>query len=637
MKRLERLEAEHPELRSPDSPTQRVGGQPLEQFQAVRHSMPMLSIDNTYAESEVEQWAARVHRGLGEKAGAVRYTVEPKVDGVAVAMRYENGVFTQGLTRGNGVEGDDITQNMRTVRSLPLRIEPQSSSMLNLEVRGEVYMPAHGFLKLNEQRVEEGLEPFANPRNATAGSLKLLDPKVTAARPLAVFVHSLGPVPQGVPDSHYETLQELKSLGFVIVPGVERRETIEQVLELCRRWQEMRDGLEYGIDGMVIKVDAFSQRELLGSTSKAPRWVVAYKFAAEQALTTLESILWQVGRTGAVCPTAMLKPVQLAGTTVKRATLHNQEQILRLDLRVGDQVIIEKGGDIIPKVVRPLVEKRSGNEQPFRMIEKCPSCGGPIHQPEGEVFFRCENISCPDQLLRRLEHFASRGAMDIEGLGEKMVHLLVEQKLVHSIPDIYRLHQRREEVAGLYRMGEKSTDRLLEGIEASKKQPVNRLLFALGIRFVGAHVARLLAGEINSIWDLSKRSAEQLEEIEEIGPRVAKSIVDFFSQDSNLLILRELEELGLNFKAPEKAVGEGPSPLEGKTFVVTGTLSRSRDEIKARIQAAGGRVAGSVSKKTDYVVAGENPGSKMDKARQLGVPVLNEQALRELMTSESQE
>jgi DNA ligase (NAD+) len=288
-------------------------------------------------------------------------------------------------------------------------------------------------------------------------------------------------------------------------------------------------------------------------------------------------------------------------------------------------------------VVRPLVEKRSGNEQPFRMIEKCPSCGGPIHQPEGEVFFRCENISCPDQLLRRLEHFASRGAMDIESLGEKMVHLLVEQNLVHSIPDIYRLHQRREEVAGLYRMGEKSTDRLLEGIEASKKQPVNRLLFALGIRFVGAHVARLLAGEINSIWDLSKRSAEQLEEIEEIGPRVAKSIVDFFSQDSNLLILRELEELGLNFKAPEKAVSEGPSPLEGKTFVVTGTLSRSRDEIKARIQAAGGRVAGSVSKKTDYVVAGENPGSKMDKARQLGVPVLNEQALRELMTSESQE
>ncbi len=631
VKKLEKLEAEHPELVSPESPTQRVGGTPLEQFTSVRHSIPMLSIDNTYSDEEVKEWAERVQRGLGQDASRVKYTVEPKVDGVAVALRYEGGAFVQAITRGNGVEGDDITHNMRTVRSVPLRLKATGLQLDALEVRGEVYMPSGAFQTFNEERIEQGAEPFANPRNATAGSLKLLDPRLAAERPLDVFIHSLGPIPPALPDSHFDSLQLLHKLGFKIIPGCERKSTLEEVLQVCEQWQQKRERLPYGVDGMVIKVDAFSLRERLGATSKSPRWVVAYKFAAEQATTLLEDILWQVGRTGAITPTAILKPVPLAGTTIKRATLHNQEQIERLGLRLGDRVVIEKGGDIIPKVVMPLESERTGREKRFKMITRCPSCGGPIHQPEDEVFYRCDNLSCPEQLLRRLTHFASRGAMDIEGLGEKMVQLLVGQEFVHSIPDIFRLKDRREALIELPRMGEKSTDNLLAGIEASKKRPLERLLFGLGVRHVGAHVASLLAAEIQSLWDLKSMPAEQLEQIEEIGPTVSHSIIDFFTQERNVGVLKELEQLGLNFKSSRRAKPTGATPLAGKSFVITGTLSRPRDEIKAAIQAAGGRVVGSVSAKTDYVVVGESPGSKLGQAQKLGIPALDEDHLNELM------
>lgn len=631
MKQLEELEEKYG-LQSEDSPTRRVGGQPLEGFVTVRHSIPMLSISNTYSPEEVQEWADRVARGLGSAAEEARYAVEPKIDGVAVALRFERGRFVQAITRGNGVEGDDITLNVRTIRSLPLRLKSDGNALPDaLEVRGEVYMPSEEFLKFNESRIEQGQEPLANPRNATAGTLKLLDPRLAAQRPLDLFIHSFALLPETMPDSHFESLKVLEKMGLKIVPGVERVDSIEKVLALCDQWHRKRSQLPYGVDGMVIKVDAFSLRNKLGSTSKSPRWVVAYKFAAEQAITRLNKIDWQVGRTGAICPTAELEPAPLAGTTIKRATLHNQEQIERLDLRVGDQVVIEKGGDIIPKVVEALKDRRSGKEPRFKMIDRCPSCGGPIHQPEGEVFYRCENLSCPDQLLRRLIHYASRGAMDIEGMGEKMVALLVEQQLLHSIPDIYRLHEQRESLIELPRMGEKSVDNLLAGIEASKQQPLDRLLFGLGIRYIGAHVASLLAGEVESLWDLADMSAERLEQIEEVGPRVAQSIVDFFASDTNREVLRQLEALDLNFKGVRRIRAEGPAPLEGKTFVITGTLSRSRDEIKAMIQAAGGKVTGSVSAKTDYVVAGESPGSKLSKAEKLDIAILDEEGLRKLI------
>jgi len=637
MKHLEQLEAKHPGPIPPDSPTQRVGGEPLKEFATVEHSIPMLSIANTYSEQEVEEWAERVARGLGDDASQVRYTVEPKVDGVAVALRYEGGRFVQALTRGNGVQGDDITHNMRTIRSMPLQIAPGALPVDAIEVRGEVFMPGKAFQKLNEERIEQGAEPFANPRNATAGSLKLLDPRLTAQRPLDVFIHSLGPIPSALPDSHFETLQRLAQAGFKIVPGIERKSTTKAVLQLCHRWQAKREDLSYGVDGIVVKVDAFSLRQRLGSTSKSPRWVVAYKFAAEQATTVLEDILWQVGRTGAICPTAVLEPAPLAGTVVKRATLHNQEQIERLGLRIGDRVVIEKGGDIIPKVVMPLADERTGKEKPFKMISQCPSCGGPIHQPEGEVFFRCDNLSCPDQLNRRLIHFAGRGAMDIEHLGEKMVIALVERGFLHSLPDIYRLSDRREELIALPRMGEKSTDNLLEAIEHSKRQSLERLLFGLGIRYVGAHVASLLAGQVGSLWDLQTRSADQLEEIEEVGPKVAESMVDFFCQKRNVDVLKELEALGLNFQSSRRPPSEAAAgPLAGKSLVLTGTLSISRDAAKAKILAAGGRVTGSVSSKTDYVVTGADPGSKRAKAQKLGVPLLDEEQLFQLLGEEGE-
>jgi DNA ligase (NAD+) len=547
-----------------------------------------------------------------------------------VALRYEKGLFQLALTRGNGRQGDDITHNMKTIRSLPMRLRDNGSRLPRLEVRGEVYMPRDKFIQFNENRVEKGEEPFANPRNATAGSLKLLDPKITAERPLDVFIHSMAEKPDCFPDSHYESLQELQRLGFQIVPGLKRFDAFDQVIREYHQWQERRAGLPYGVDGTVIKVDAFSQRDRLGSTSKSPRWVVAFKFAAEQATTRLEDILWQVGRTGAIVPTAVLEPVELAGTTIKRATLHNQEQIERLGIRVGDRVIIEKGGDIIPQVVMPVVSERTGEEEQFRMIDRCPSCGGPLVQPEGEVLYRCENISCPDQLRRRLIHFVSRTAMDIEGLGEKNVELLMAEGLIETIPDIYRLKDKRGQIIELPRMAEKSTDNLLEGIEESKKRPLDRLIFALGIRYVGSHVAELLAAEIDHLWDLEKMSAERLEEIEEVGPRVAQSIRDFFDQQRNLETLRELESAGLNFKS-DKTSMKTTGRLDGKTFVLTGTLSRPRGEIKKMIQQAGGRVTGSVSASTDFLVVGENPGSKLDEAEKKNVAVVDEAQLRQML------
>jgi DNA ligase (NAD+) len=622
---LRDLETAYPDLVTPDSPTRRVGGAPLDAFPSLRHSAPMLSLDNTYSEEELRAFDERVRRGLGLGPGdpPVSYAVELKLDGVAVSLRYEDGRFAAGATRGDGEVGDDVTENLRTIRNLPLALR---RPVPRLEARGEVYMTHAGFQLLNERAAAEGREPFVNPRNATAGALKQLDPRITARRPLRIaFYGILDPAAHGVAgqvDAH----AFLAGLGLP-TPGVEAASGVDGVLERVHAWREKRAALGYDVDGLVVKVNPFALWERLGETSRFPRWAIAFKFEAEQKPTRLLDIVLQVGRTGAVTPTAILDPVFVSGTTVSRATLHNADEIERLDVRVGDTVLIEKAGEVIPKVVRVVEELRPPGAERFVFPSRCPSCGSELSRPEGEVVIRCVNLACPAQRERSLVHFASRGAMDIEGLGEKLVALLVREGLVRDVSQIYDLTE--EMLVPLERMGKKSAANLVAGIEASKERGPARLLFALGIPDVGAHVAAVLARAYGSVDRVAAASREELEAVPEVGPVIAESLAEFFARKENRALLERLRRAGVRFAAGAADAAPRSDVLAGQTVVVTGTLAGfSREEAERIIQEHGGRVTGSVSRKTNFVVAGEAAGSKKEKALSLGVPVLTEEEFK---------
>lgn len=628
--RLKQLEKQHPELITADSPTQRVAGEPLEGFQTVRHALPMLSMDNTYSAEELRQFDQRVRKGLGETRR--RYVVETKIDGVAVALRYEQGRLVMGATRGDGTNGDDITANVRTMVSVPLCLSCRGAAEAIpeiLEVRGEVFMPAGVFARLNRRREKANEAAFANPRNAAAGSLKLLDSRQVAQRGLRFLGYALGEVQGEFADGHAEALEKLKSLSIPVNPHYEVARDIEEVIEICNRWESKRQQLDYQIDGMVVKVDSMSQQRQLGHTSRSPRWCIAYKFAAERASTVVESIVVQVGKTGALTPVANLEPVPLAGTTVKRASLHNFEELQRKDVRVGDTVLVEKAGEIIPQVVEVKKEKRPKSSRQFPLPPKCPVCQGAVAKDEGGVYIRCINPGCPAQLVERLRYFAGRDQMDIEGLGTALIEQLVEKVMVKNLADIYRL--RKDDLAQLERMGEKSAANLVKAIEASKKQPLARVLAGLGILHVGGRAAEVLTQEFGTMEAILEADTERLEQIDEIGPVIAQSIYQFCHHRQTRQQIVSLQKVGLEMPGPPKKPAKA-GVLAGKTVVVTGSIEGyTRGEMEALIKAQGGKATGSVSKKTDLVVVGENPGSKLAKAQQLAVETISAKAFLALL------
>jgi DNA ligase (NAD+) len=627
LENLEQLEQQHPELASSTSPTQRVGGAPLESFTSVRHAMPMMSLSNTYSKEELIEFDRRIRKLVPEEA--FNYVLEPKIDGVAISLRYEHGKLVRAVTRGDGTTGDDVTANVRTIKSIPLRLSDMMPPAV-LEVRGEIYMDTVGFAKLNERRQESGLAPFANPRNACAGSLKLLDPREVAQRPLDAIFYATGELNGIAFDTHDQMLQSLHKYGLRITPNYWLKSNIEEILDQLNELEGLRHEFPFEMDGGVIKVNERRLYDILGTTAKSPRWAVAYKYEPEQAETTLRAISIQVGRTGVLTPVAELDPVQLAGTIVKRATLHNEDEIRRKDIRIGDRVIIEKAGEIIPAVIKVVEEKRMGAETAFTMPTACPVCGGEVEKREGEVALRCTNLQCPAQVKNWLTHFASRGAMDINGLGESLVEQLVDGGLVKNPAELYSL--KKVEVLGLERMGEKSADNLIKGIEESKKRPFEKVIFGLGIRHVGKGAAAILANEFKNIDSLMTADAEQLEAIRDIGPIAGRSIVDYFQSPDARAIIDQLRAAGVNF---EQAESGGSNELEGLTFVLTGSLdTMTRDEAGDRIRARGGKVSSSVSKKTSYLVAGESAGSKLAKAEEFGVTVLNEDQLIALLGSD---
>lgn len=627
MRELEELEEKYPSLVTPDSPTQRVGGEVQEGFAPVQHRVPMLSLSNAFNEGELKEFDRRVRSALLKgAAGRVEYVVEPKYDGLAVSLYYENGVLVRGATRGDGETGEDITANLKTIRSIPLRLREQLTA---LEVRGEAYMTKEAFKRLNEVREEAGQPLFANPRNAAAGSLRHLDPKVAASRKLDAFIYAVGYCEGDRPATHAETLEWLKRLGFKVNPNYEVFQNIEMVIEYCRSWQERRFELPYVIDGLVVKVNSASQQEQLGSTLKSPRWAIAFKFPAEEAVTRVNDIIVRVGRTGVLTPTAILEPVQVAGSTVSRATLHNEDIIKEKDIRIGDMVVIHKAGDVIPEVLKSLPEKRTGRERRFVMPDLCPECGAAVVRTEGEAAARCTGLACPAQLRESLLHFVSRGAMDIRGLGPAVLNQLLERGLVHDAADLYFL--RYDDIVKLERMGSKSAQNLLSAIEKSKANPLSRLIFALGIRHVGERAARILADHFRTLDNLMAADYDELVAIPEIGPKMSESIVTFFAEEQNREVIRRLVDAGVNTYAvpPAGREKDAENPVKksfaGRTFVLTGTLKNyTRREAKDLIESFGGRVSSSVSRKTDYVVAGEKPGSKLEKARSLGVHIMDE-------------
>ncbi len=633
------LEKGFPELVTPDSPTQRVAGKPLKEFKPVRHLVPMLSLDNTYSQEEVREFVNRVQRLLpGER---LDWVVEPKVDGVAINLRFENGVFTCGSTRGDGTTGDDITSNLKTIRSIPGRLKKGTGAQEGypavLEARGEVYLTKQGFEKLNAERKAAGEEVFANPRNAAAGSLKQLDPRIVAKRPLDVVIYGLGKV-EGAseqPATQDEMLRWLKKLGFKTPEKVWHCRSAEDLVKAIGELDAVRRKFAYETDGAVIKLNSFAQRERAGFTSKAPRWAIAYKYAAEQAETLLKGVTIQVGRTGALTPVAELEPVFLAGSTIGRATLHNEDYIRQKDIRIGDTVTIEKAGEVIPAVVDVVLTRRTGKEVPFRFPSTCPECGSKVARAaaaEGDegVVWRCLNPDCPAQVRGRIEHWCGRGAMDIEGGGEVLVRQLVESGLVRDVADLYVL--KLDEVANLERMGEKSARNFLEGVEQSKARDMWRVLYGLGILHVGAGVAKALGRCFATLDDLFAAPLEQLQECEDVGGVIASSIVQWYGDNRNRQLLEKLRNAGVNFSSELYQPQAKTGPLAGKTFVLTGTLPNlKREEATAKIEAAGAKVSSSVSKKTDYVVAGEEAGSKLEKARKLGVKVIDEKGLMELV------
>jgi len=629
MRRLQDIEREHPELVTPDSPTQRVGGKPAEEFPKVRHPKPMMSLDNTYTVEELRDFDHRVRELAGRDR--IEYVAELKLDGLSMALTYQNGVLARGVTRGDGNEGEDVTANVKTIRSLPLRIEPKKLAAAadwakRFEVRGEVIMARRAFELANVQREAAGEPRFANPRNAAAGSIRQLDSRIVAERRLDMFLYFLQvegvePLPE-----HATALETLKKLGFKVNPHWRLCRAFDDVLAFIGEWEEKRDKLEYDIDGIVVKVNDTRLWEELGATAKSPRWAIAYKYSPRQATTVVRDIRAQVGRTGTITPVADLEPVDVGGVTVSHATLHNMDEIERLGIKIGDTVLIQRAGEVIPQVVK--VTRHAADGREFTMPKKCPVCGGEVHRAEGEVAYRCVNVSCPAKLKESLLHFASRRAMNIDGLGDALVDQLVDKGLVRDLADLYSL--KKDELANLERMGEKSAENLLAEIEASKKNELARLLFALGIRFVGERTAEFLAGHFGSLEKLAAATEEELLEVEEVGPKIAQSILEFFREKRNRTLLEKLKKAGLQFEGKRARKAEGK--LSGKQFVLTGTLAQhSRDEARRLIEEAGGRVVGSVSKKTDYVVVGADPGSKFDKARALGVKTIDEKQLLKLI------
>jgi DNA ligase (NAD+) len=621
MRRLQQLEAEHPELMSADSPTQRVGGKPREGFVKVAHSSPMLSLDNALNEAEMREFDRRVRDVLkGEK---YEYVAELKLDGLSMAAHYREGRMQQAITRGDGRVGEDVTENARTIRTLPLRTK---TGLKSFEVRGETIMPRRAFEKMNARQEEQQLALFANPRNAAAGALRALDPGVTASRQLDYFAYFLLVDGKFHFESHWESLEALKKMGFKVNLHAKKFDGLHELLDFYRHWEEHRESLPYEIDGLVVKVDSVRQQQALGWTAKAPRWAIAFKFAAQQAETVVEDISISVGRTGALTPVAFLRAVNIAGVTVTRATLHNEDEIGRLGVEIGDRVLVERSGDVIPKVVR--VVQEGEDRKPFRMPKKCPVCNGDIVREEGESASRCINTNCPARLKESISHFAARGVMDIDGMGDVLVDQLVSRGLVKSVADIYDLTV--EQLLELERMGQKSAEKVIANINRSRKQSLPRVLNGLGIPFVGERTAQILAETFGSLDHIAKADEATLQQAEEVGPKVSQSIQQFFHEAHNRELVERLRNAGLTFTHEIRKSGAGP--LVGKTFVLTGTLPNlAREEAKARIESAGGKVSGSVSKKTNYVVAGAEAGSKLDKANELGIPVLGEPELLEML------
>ena len=625
MRELRALEAVHLELVTPDSPTQRVSGQVSDAFATVQHLAPMLSLDNATSEADLREFEARIKRAL--PTVEFTYVCEPKVDGLGVALLYEGGVFKRGATRGDGRFGEDVTPNLRTIRSIPLRLAGRLAKCRSVEVRGEVYMSHAAFERLNRELEAQGESPFANPRNAAAGSVRQKNPGVTAKRDLRIFVYQLSHAEPFPFQTHRDVLEALVESGLATSPRSKPCATVDEVWQYCRTLESERDRLGYDADGAVVKVDSLSQQRRLGSTGHHPRWAVAYKFPAQHAITRILDIVVNVGRTGALTPAAQLEPVRIAGAMISRATLHNFDEIARLDLRKGDTVVVERAGDVIPHIVRVLVDRRPPGAAPFPVPDQCPVCGSTVSRPEGEVVVRCTNAACPAQLKEALLHFGSRGAMDIEHLGEAVVVQLVEGGLVHDFADLYRLTV--PQLTELERLAEKSATNLVNAIAASRGRGLARVLYALGIRFVGERAARHLAEHFASVERVTGATSEEISEIHGIGPSIAESVRLFFDQPANQKTVEHLREVGVVLEEATRPAG--PKPLAGKTFVLTGTLDQmSRDEAKARIARLGGRVSSSVSRKTDYVVTGAEAGSKLEDAKRLGVAVLDEAAFLQL-------
>lgn len=626
---LVKLETEHPDLQTPDSPTQRVGAPPLDKFPSKKHSIPMLSLNKATTEEDFLDFERRMQELIAGEGGDIEYTVEPKYDGLAVELIYVKGILVSGSTRGDGITGEEVTANLRTVKAIPLRLQSDNPPEL-LEVRGEVFIQKRDFEEFNKQRGESGEELFANPRNMAAGSLRQLDSRITASRPLRFIAYGTG-LTEGISfGGHYESLKYIESTGFKISEHLDKFDNVEKVERYYMQVLSERERLPYDIDGIVVKVDSYHQQEIAGELSRSPRWAIAWKFPPVQKTTVVENIDVQVGRTGTLTPVAHLKPVQVGGVTVSRATLHNEDEVRRKDVRVGDTVVVQRAGDVIPEVVKVIKEKRTGREKEFVMPVECPVCGSHVERIGDEAAIRCTSLYCTAQLIERIFHFASRSAMDIEGLGYKTVETFIEKGIIKDIADLYHLHEKKEEIIGIEGMGEKSYQNLVDGLEISKSRELPRIVYALGIFGVGENTANLLASHFGSIENLMAASEEDLQLVEGIGPVVAHSVYSFFKDKTNIDILNKLRRSGIKF--PQTETGMKAGPLTGQTFVLTGTLfDFTRSDAKNAIESLGGKVTSSISKKTDYVVVGEAPGSKLDKARKLGVSVLDEAAFKKLI------
>ncbi len=627
MKELQELEKQYPELRTPDSPTQRVGNDLSNEFPTVIHEVPMLSLSNSYDENDLDEFDRRINNLL--KGVDYQYVCELKFDGIAVSLTYRNGLLVQGATRGDGSRGDEITNNLKTVRSIPLRLDKN----IDIEVRGEVFFMLKEFFRINEEQEAEGRPRYANPRNTAAGSLKLKDSREVAARKLNMYCYSLRFLDAKEHTklvSHYDNMQFLKKLRFPVNDNTKVVKNIGEVKRFCEETEANRDELPYEIDGVVVKIDSLKQQEKIGSIAKSPRWAIAYKFKAKQAVTKLKDITLQVGRIGTITPVAELEPVFLAGSTISRATLHNSDEIERKDIRVNDYVKIEKGGDVIPKVVEVVKERRAKNSRPFKMPEKCPVCRQPIHRPDGEANHYCTNVMCPAQVQGRIEHFVARSAMDIEGLGYQIVEKFIQLGYLKDITDIYKLRSKEKELKSLERFGAKSIDNILNSVERSKERPFDKVLYSIGIRHVGDRTAKILARQFKDIDNLINAKAEDIEKIHEVGPRIAESVYDFFHTKTNLQMIEKLRKAGLKFESEKSSAGS--NKFEGLTFVLTGTLEKyKREEAQEIIESLGGKASSSVSKKTSYVLAGSDAGSKLTKAKELGVKVITEDEFEKMV------